>query len=194
VTGAVIGLSGGERDRARLEHAVMEVAGFLPQVNLVCTHELAEEGGYYCGSLFLGQQPDPAVLERLDGDLRRTGYSAVILAEDSEAVLGDRARVEAARQVAKQLAGRESGRAIEFLGRSAVPLNITVAELIQTTAIDEVVALGADVIPASEIQTNDFLRPRLQGGRLVLHLTALAGGRFRPFEVASPHQCCEHDH
>lgn len=190
----IIGVVGGERDRARLEHVALELAAGIPGVNLACTHEVAEAGGHYGATLRLARPLDAEAAGRLDRELARRGYGAVMLDGESHATLGDPGHAPAARALAELLARGEDGRAIEFEGRAGVPAVVTVEELIRTTAIDDVVALGAEITRESAIATDDFLRPRFGAGRLVLHVTALADGRFRPFEVPSPHQCCAHDH
>jgi hypothetical protein len=195
VIAVVVGLDGGECDRARLEHQAVDLAGALGDaVSLICTHEVAEEGGHYGASLLLDAPPTPQTVESLERALDQDGYSAVLVAPGEERPLGSPQRRAIARDLAERLAARSDGRAIRFAGQAEVPQTATVAEVEQATAIEEVVALGAYATEDSVIHTNGFLRPRFHGGRLVLHLTPLADGQFRPFEVPSPHKCCSDDH
>jgi hypothetical protein len=59
------------------------------------------------------------------------------------------------------------------------------------TTIDRIDALGGDS-PAADalLVTRDFVRPRWQGGELVLHVQPAIGGTWVPFETPNPTPCC----
>lgn len=85
---------------------------------------------------------------------------------------------------------RTGGRCVRFVGQEHVTGEHTVAELLAVTEIDEVVGVGRAVAPGDAVATAGFLRPQLLDGRMVLLVEPAAGGRLRPVEVESPHQCC----
>ena len=68
--------------------------------------------------------------------------------------------------------------------------SFTVGDLLLVSAIDEVRAL-AGVVPALDdrVDTQDFVRPRVQGGRLVLTVQPAEHGHV-PFEQPNPTPCC----
>ncbi len=83
------------------------------------------------------------------------------------------------------------GRAVVFAGSSALTGRLTVAEVLELSAIDRVEVLGSGAAPADAIvDTRDFVRPQFRGGDLVLVTTPAAGGVLVPFEVREPTPCC----
>jgi hypothetical protein len=191
-----IGLDGGERDRGQVEHDVLEIVGELAeQASFICTHVVRDPEAHYAGSLKLETHPAPRRLAALAAAAARAGYSAVAIGEGGEATrLGPDARWDGAAQVARLKAAGEEGRAIRFVGQAACGGVRSVREIVASSAVDRVEGLGSAVTPASLVDTCDFLRPLLRAGELVLVVTPLADGRFRPFEIASPHPCCDADH
>jgi hypothetical protein len=85
---------------------------------------------------------------------------------------------------------RSDGRRVRFGGQEGVTGDHSAGELVATTDVDEVVGVGRAVGPDDVVATAGFVRPRFEGGRTVLLVEPVAGGRFRPVEVESPHQCC----
>ena len=68
---------------------------------------------------------------------------------------------------------------------------LTVAALVELTAIDRVEVLGGTPAdPAALLDTNDFVRPIWHGAELVLSVMPAAGGRLVPFETRHPTPCC----
>ena len=62
--------------------------------------------------------------------------------------------------------------------------------MLLVSAIDEVRALAQDIPAADDpIDTQDFVRPRLQDGRLVLTVQPGMDG-YVPFEQPNPTPCC----
>lgn len=98
-------------------------------------------------------------------------------------------RASAAAAVAAH-SGRSSGRVTVFPGSDALAGTVTVGEIL-ASAIDRVRVLGGgDADPATMVNTRDFLRPRWEGGALVLHTQAALGGTLVPFETPYPTPCC----
>ena len=85
----------------------------------------------------------------------------------------------------------EGARVFAFPGQEHLTGRMSVAELLMRSAIDDVVALGGvPVEPDAVIDTRDFVRPVVAGGRLVLRVRPYAGGGWAPFEVPDPTPCC----
>ena len=85
------------------------------------------------------------------------------------------------------------GRAVRFPGSTAFTGRVPVGEVLAGSAIDAVVGIGVPVGPDDVLDTGSgFLRPQLDGGRLVLLVEPVAGGVLQPVEVADDarHQCC----
>ncbi len=87
--------------------------------------------------------------------------------------------------------GRSGGRAVIFPGSATLTGLVSVAELLDTSAIDRVrVLAGGEVNPATVINTRGFLRPRWSDGELILDTQPASGGTLVPFETPSPTPCC----
>jgi hypothetical protein len=84
----------------------------------------------------------------------------------------------------------DQARFFSFPGIDNVVGTVSVGALLLVSAIDEVRAL-ADAVPTLEdrVDTRDFVRPRLQGGRLVLSVQPAEHG-YVPFEQPSHTPCC----
>jgi hypothetical protein len=73
---------------------------------------------------------------------------------------------------------------------------VTVADLLDLTAIDRITVLGQPSTngpgpdPAVPVLTRDHVRPEWQDGQLTLALLPAAGGTLAPFEVPDPTACC----
>lgn len=83
------------------------------------------------------------------------------------------------------------GRCVLFPGQVLLGGTHTVAEIVDTSAIDRVIGVGVPVEPDTVVVTGGFLRPTFVRGRLVLLVEPVAGG-VGPIEHAEPHQCCGH--
>jgi hypothetical protein len=83
------------------------------------------------------------------------------------------------------------GRAVVFDGSQHLVGTLTVAEVIELSAIDRVDVLGGGpASPSARVQTGDFVRPQFVGDELVLVTTPAAGGVLVPFERRDPTPCC----
>jgi len=170
-------------------------AGSGVVAELVCTHVDRSAATARTGvSLRLAAPPaDPAALHTalvraLDGP---------VLADPDGARPGDvpvdDPALAPARTALHEASTGTGGRVVRFPGSTAVHGRVPVAELLQGTAIDAVVGVGVPVAPADVVDTGSgFLRPQLDGGRLVLLVERAAGGVLKPVEVADDdrHQCC----
>ncbi|MEV1288846.1 hypothetical protein [Micromonospora sp. NPDC049679] len=86
---------------------------------------------------------------------------------------------------------RRSGRAVLYPGIEHLVGTVRVDELLERTAIDQVVLLGgARAAPETAIETGDFVRPQWRNGELTLIATPLRPGRIAPFEMPNPTPCC----
>ncbi|MER5787248.1 hypothetical protein [Streptomyces sp. NPDC001980] len=86
-----------------------------------------------------------------------------------------------------------SGRAVAYPGVAHLTGTVTVADLLDRTAVERLVVLGApdaELPPDSEVLTQDHVRPEWRDGVLTLALVPAVGGRLAPFEVPNPTPCC----
>lgn len=141
-------------------------------------------GGYYVASAALG---DEQLAERVAAAFNQRGMTAITNALPPR---GASMAMRRAHQAALLHRDKAGGRVVRFAGDAALAPTIAVSDLLTGTPIDEVVALGGDIGPEDQIVVNGFARPTYSVGVLTLHVTPLADGRFRTFEIAHPHQCC----
>jgi hypothetical protein len=86
---------------------------------------------------------------------------------------------------------RSSGRAVLYPGVELLVGTLSVAEVLELSAIEKVEILGGGPAdPATLIDTGDFVRPQWRSGALTLTTTPAAGGRLVPFETRHPTPCC----
>ena len=172
---------------AHLLAAVDEaLAGSGAGAELVCTHVDRSASSPRIGvSLRLtGEPADPAATRSA---LARalTGPVVVAGADDAE-VTGP------ARTALLEAGAGTAGRAVRFPGSASVTGRIAVADLIATTAIEQVVGIGVEPAGTDVVDTgpHGFLRPTFSGGQLTLLVERAAGGVLQPFEIEDPHECC----
>ncbi|MFK0150763.1 hypothetical protein ACIQVK_01635 [Streptomyces sp. NPDC090493] len=99
--------------------------------------------------------------------------------------------VATARQAAA--APPAAGRAVAYPGVAHLTGTVTVADLLDRTAVERLVVLGApdaELPPTAEVMTQDHVRPEWRDGVLTLVLVPAAGGLLAPFEVPNPTPCC----
>ncbi|MGM9386976.1 hypothetical protein [Streptomyces antibioticus] len=189
---SVIGVDAGTvslREADHLVHDLVDRLG-LPPGTLACTHLIrtAERRGTAVSLALPDADAAEAVWARVEGELSGAG-----------AVLGGRAygaaaAVRAAGSAAGEHARREGGRAVLFPGVEHLTGTVTVAELLDLTAVEHLVVVGATgggaPDPSTPVFTRDHVRPEWWGGRLTLALVPAAGGALAPFEVPNPTPCC----
>ncbi|MCZ2813368.1 hypothetical protein O2W15_18205 [Modestobacter sp. VKM Ac-2979] len=173
---------------AHLLAAVDEaLSGSGAEAELVCTHVDGSAPAPRVGvSIRLTAEPaDPAATRSA---LARALAGPVVAGDTDDAEV-----VGPARTALLEAGAAEAGRAVRFPGSASVTGRVSVADLIATTAIDQVVGIGVEPAGTDVVDTgpNGFLRPRFSGGRLTLLVERAAGGVLQPFEIEDPHQCCE---
>lgn len=86
----------------------------------------------------------------------------------------------------------QRGRAVLFPGATDLTGTLTVAELLDRSAIARVRVLGAPGAPdpATRLVTREFVRPQWEDGELVLAAMPHVGGTLVPFEDPDPTPCC----
>jgi hypothetical protein len=90
-----------------------------------------------------------------------------------------------------QHGARTHGRVVVFPGDHLLLGTVSAADVTLWSDIDRVEHLtGEAVDPRTPLVTRDFLRPRWQGGELVLHVQPAVGGTVVPFETPYPTPCC----
>ncbi len=114
---------------------------------------------------------------------------------DLAATLGARSHgpAEAAAFAAAEHAARRSGRAVLYAGVDRLTGTVTVADLLNSTAVDQLRVVGAPLTtpaPTTPILTQDHVRPEWHEGQLILALVPAVGNTLAPFEVPNPTPCC----
>ncbi len=84
------------------------------------------------------------------------------------------------------------GRAVIYPGVTALTGTLTVADVLDRSAITRVAVLGTPTRPSPDtpLMTQDHVRPYWQDGELVLTTMPAVGGTLVPFEVPEPTPCC----
>ena len=178
-----VGVDMGSRDLAGMEHDTLVTLRHVGLTAEVATHIV---GGCYVTSVaVLGAD----TAERLARAFSKRGMTAASFPSIEAAGEGSKGYVRAQTAAAAQHE-KQSGRLITFAGDDSLSGTASVDTLVTKTPIDEVVALGGEVGPDDLVVIDGFARPTYEGGRLILHVTPLADGRFRTFEISNPHQCC----
>ena len=87
---------------------------------------------------------------------------------------------------------RSSGRLFRFGGSRGLTGRITVARLLEASAVDEVRLVGSpDPVDGSAVvDTQDFVRPTMHDGVVRLVLRPAADEVLVPFEQPDPTPCC----
>ncbi|MGP2442327.1 hypothetical protein [Streptomyces sp. JW3] len=150
------------------DHLLRELAVQLPETDGVfgCTH-LVRQGGRRRVALSLGSRSRTAVDTARDA-LTDRGYGVTDGAWD------------------------DRGRAVLYPGAAALTGTLTVAELLDRSAIERVRILGTpgDPDPGTRLVTREFVRPQWENGELVLAAMPHIGGTLVPFEDPAPTPCC----
>lgn len=186
-----VGLDQGAKSRAHAEHLAEAVLGpLLRGASLACTHVASTPFGHYATSV---QLPSGLSAEQVGGVLERAERQACAVAivdNIGERHGGAQAFIRPAREAAARGQARKDGRAFRFQGMDRLTGRLSVAELIERSAIDAVQPLGGVADGQTMVETMNFVRPYVQDGTLVLAMTPLPDGAFQPFEVQQPHDCC----
>ncbi|MER6154801.1 hypothetical protein ABT147_04560 [Streptomyces sp. NPDC001868] len=84
------------------------------------------------------------------------------------------------------------GRAVIYPGVTALTGTLTIADVLDRSAITRVTVLGTPGRPAPDtpLVTQDHVRPHWHDGELVLTTMPAVGGTLVPFEVPEPTPCC----
>ncbi|RCG29674.1 hypothetical protein DQ384_19005 [Sphaerisporangium album] len=184
----ILGLDAGSRtvpEAEHLLHDMVEALG-LPAGTIGCTHFVRTATGL----------PHVALSVSLTaaGD---AGVDLSAVPETMGVALGERrsgpeALAEGAALAAAEHAGRSGGRLVVYPGHDELTGTLSVAELLERSAIDRVAVLAQTEEPASgtPVATQDFVRPQWRDGRAVLLTMPAMGGRLMPAEVPNPTPCC----
>ena len=180
----VLGLDREAKDLNQFEHAVLDCIGDAGiDTNEIATHIVS---GHYVATLILDADQCPLA--------HQAAAAAGFTSADNEFGSAMAPTIDAVGRIRSAVFAhqhRVSGRLIRFPGYPTTLVDeVSVSALVDATAIDEVVALGADLGANAVIVANRFIRPTFQSGRTVLVVTALDDNRFRPYEIEHQHQCC----
>ncbi|MFJ9374555.1 hypothetical protein [Streptomyces sp. NPDC101455] len=183
----VIGVDAGTTTLREADHLIRDLTTTLglPPGTVACTHLIRTDARR--GTAVSLALPEGGSAEEVWQRLTATEMSAA---------LDDRRHgpAEAAALAAAEHAARRSGRAVLFPGSDQLTGTVTVADLLQLSAVDRVIVVGAtsgdSPDPVIPVQTQDHVRPEWREGQLVLALVPAAGNTLAPFEVPNPTPCC----
>ncbi|WP_033284313.1 hypothetical protein [Streptomyces sp. NRRL F-525] len=183
----VIGVDAGTTTLREADHLIRDLATTLglPPGTVACTHLIRTDtrrGTAVSFALPEGDESAEEIWRRLTGT-------------EMSAALDDRRHgpAEAAALAAAEHTARRSGRAVLYDGVDRLTGTVTVADLLESTAIDQLAVVGAPLTtpdPTTSILTQDHVRPEWREGHLVLALVPAAGNTLAPFEVPNPTPCC----
>ena len=179
-----VGVDLASRDLAGIEHDSLVTLYQMGIWAEVATHII---GGFYVASAAL---PDRQTANRVAAAFNQRGMSAATDEATGDPNVRANVAVDRSRQAARLHRNKVGGRVVRFVGDVTLDATVTVTQLLAGTPIDGVIALGGKVRPEDEIVIDGFARPTYAEGKLILHVTPLADGRYRTFEIANPHQCC----
>jgi hypothetical protein len=98
---------------------------------------------------------------------------------------------DGARTVAAEHGARSAGRAVHYPGVESLTGSLTVAEVIERSAVERVVMLGgAEAAAGTVLHTLDYVRPMWKDGRLTLVTRPAPEGSLAPFELQHSTPCC----
>ena len=185
----VIGVDAGTTTLREADHLIRDLKTTLglPPGTVACTHLIRTDARR--GTAVSFALPEGELTEKIWRRLTETEMGAA---------LNDRRHgpAEAAAQAAAEHTARRSGRAVLYDGVDRLTGTVTVADLLESTAIDQLTVVGAPLTtpdPTTSILTQDHVRPEWREGRLVLALVPAVGNTLAPFEVPNPTPCCS-DH
>ncbi|MFG2965210.1 MULTISPECIES: hypothetical protein [unclassified Streptomyces] len=185
----VIGVDAGTATLREADHLIHGLLGRLaPTADVfACTHlHRTDERRGTTVSLAVADTDADAVWQEL----------VTTLPEGAGLALADRTHGPAAAVNGARLAAAappDSGRAVVYPGVRHLTGTVTAADLLDRTAIERLVVMGApaaELPPATEVMTQDHVRPEWRAGVLTLTLVPAAGGLLAPFEVPNPTPCC----
>ncbi|MEV6509464.1 hypothetical protein AB0M61_25505 [Streptomyces sp. NPDC051642] len=182
----VIGVDAGTTTLREADHLIRDLRTTLglPPGTVACTHLIRTDARR--GTAVSLALPEEGSAEEVWQRLTATEMSAT---------LDDRRHgsSEAAAVAAAEHAARRSGRAVLYAGVERLTGTVTVADLLESTAIDQLTVVGAPLATpdaTTPILTQDHVRPEWREGHLVLALVPAVGNTLAPFEVPNPTPCC----
>jgi hypothetical protein len=195
VVGVDTGHTGALREADRLLLALAVELGLREDV-LGCTHHVRDGRRPHTALSFAvpSERAARAIRQRLTergsgpgigpGVVRGVAFAGELHGPDELAA-------GAARAAAEHTA-RTGGRAVLYPGADALTGAVTVARLLEVSAVDRVAVLGSPggADPEAKLVTREHVRPEWRDGRLVLAAMPAAGGTLVPFEVPDPTPCC----
>lgn len=176
----VLGLDAGTTTLREADHLIRDLMTTLalPPGTVACTHLIRTDTRR--GTAVSLELPDAEAAAEAWQRLTETGTP-----------LGNH---EAAAQAAAEHTARRSGRAVLFPGAEHLTGTIPLSDLLELTAIDRVIVVGATSgeapAPVTPVHTQDHVRPEWREGQLVLALVPAPGNTLAPFEIPNPTPCC----
>jgi hypothetical protein len=191
----VLGISALHARRLDCEHLLTQVLAAVPGPDglIACTHLVSAPWRHEA----LSVEAPPRDLLALIPAVRALGedVAAVLLdGENTVTAHGEQSRQAGAREAAIAHRDRTGGRAVVYPGLARLTGEVPVGAVLETTAIDRIVSMHGEYDEAAVLVTGGYVRPRFEGGELVLHAGHDDPKRLIPWEVRTPTPCCGEDH
>lgn len=121
------------------------------------------------------------------------GYGAEGYGAEGAAVeIGPRQARDGAREAARQLQAGRAARAARFPGQEALTSPLPVSDVPLVCAVEAVVPVVGEATATTVLDPSGHVRPRLEGGRLLLDVRPGPGGTVVPMEKRTVHACAGH--
>ena len=183
MTDTFVGVDAGQRDRSELEHLLGRAVQACGPAVLVCTHLV---DGHWAGSLQLSG-PAPGAGPFSDA----LGAAVTVRTGAATTAAGPQEWVAGSAQAVAELSGRTAGRAVVFGGQENLVGEIDTDTVSALSAVSAVVGIAGTPTVGTKLVTQDFVRPVLLDGRLMLQVRPIGpDGAVAPFEVPNPTPCC----
>ncbi|MDY7084236.1 MAG: hypothetical protein SYR96_03950 [Actinomycetota bacterium] len=184
------GVSLGHRQVSEADHWILSLD---PAPTLACTHLVQAPFPHVAISVTSAAPSDTAPSDTAPSDTAPSETASFETAsfETASFKTASFKTADDLRAGADAAAAGKFGRAVVFPGSSGLTGRLTVAELLERTAIDRVEILGSGAAdPGQIVDTRDFVRPQYRGDDLVLVTMPAAGRVLVPFETRDPTPCC----
>ena len=185
MTSALLALDTPLTSLAETEHALLGLGQqvVLPADLVLCTHMVRDSAPHYAFSLAAADGTLLAQVQEHFADWP----SALSRRQPS----ASSALTEGLLVATTEALGRTGGRAVRFPGWDGIVGTPTIAQVLSTSAIDQLEVLGGQPADDADVlHSRDFVRPLWKHGRLVLPVLPSGPGAVAPFEVPNPTPCC----
>lgn len=186
----VVGASRLDAAVAEAEHLLLDLLALLgsPVDAVGCTHLVSAPWRHEAVSL---EVAGPVAVGEFASAVSGEVGVVVLGADGVLASAGLEDRRAGAAEAARTHASRSGGRAVVFPGSAQLVGEVSVAEVLSDTAVEDVLSTG-EYAPNAVVLTGGYVRPEYVNGRLVLRAQHADPTRLRPWLAPETHCCGGH--